>query len=91
MLTFKKQRTTLYYQLIAGVFAFILMTSPGRALAQAPGGDPGEPGTPCDVNGGVVGSSTSCPLDNWVWVLAIGGTAAGVLNLRNRQKSNAHA
>jgi len=88
---FKKQRSSLYYQLIAGIFAFILVTSPGRVSAQAPGGDPGEPGTPCDVNGGVVGGSTSCPLDNWVWILAAGGTAFGALNLRNKQKSIAHA
>ena len=88
---FKKQRSKSYHKITAGIFTFMLIILLPFLATAAPGGDPGEPGTPCDANGGVVGNSTSCPLDNWVWILAVGGTTFGALSIRNKQKLNPHA
>jgi len=58
-----------------------LILFPVELFAQGPN-DP----NPCDFGGGVTGSSETCPLDTWVWVLVVVAAILGAVILSKKQK-----
>ena len=57
----------------------MLILFPVELFAQS--GDP----NPCDFGGGVTGSSETCPLDTWVWVLVVVAAIFGAVKLYARK------
>jgi hypothetical protein len=58
----------------------MLILFPVELFAQGPN-DP----NPCDFGGGVTGSSETCPLDTWVWVLVVVAAILGAAKLYARK------
>ncbi|WP_158989300.1 hypothetical protein [Mucilaginibacter sp. L196] len=81
---FIKPRSKAYHKIVVSIFILLLILLPAILLAQGPG-DPGGPGTPCDVNSGIIGSSQTCPLDTGVWILVVVVAILGAIKLYARK------